>query len=372
MNQSLANIASGRRVNIDTVEFSVVGVKWEPDNVSKIAVESPNGEFRFSKTNRIPVFNDHSSHKLHVRFKKGSTDVGELFVEGALYAFRYGQNVHTSSNLKVACIRTLRRLQELLGFEVEDGAWERWRSGDIALGRVDLAINFELESPEQVADFVRQFGRQAVEQGSHVVVRDKSVSWLPKNGSEYSITLYDKGRQMLETERRYHDDAILTRLVEESANLLRVEVRLRRAELKRNGLHFVSGWSTETARTVYEKYFGRLPVFDVASGPLTAQDLGVIPERLRPVYALHKAGVDVGLCYSTRTMSRHRASFRAHGIDLKCPSQPAPATSVVALLRDSGKARTPKWLIDAGKAPPRKRKVAKPKGGRATRRALRE
>ncbi|MDP3843015.1 MAG: hypothetical protein Q8Q81_10545 [Oxalobacteraceae bacterium] len=94
-------------VNIDTVEYSVEGMDFHIPGTKTAHLTNDDGEILDSYQNRISIPGRFESHSLQVRtihFGK------QLTVEGSPFAFLYGQNIFTSSNLSKGCIKTLKHV----------------------------------------------------------------------------------------------------------------------------------------------------------------------------------------------------------------------------------------------------------------------
>lgn len=346
------------QVNIDTVEFSVSGVHVASLGATKVMTTSPDGEILSMSTNRKPIVGAYQRHPLQVRFRQRPENLGKngvLFVEGSLFGFRYGQNVHTSGKLRSGCIAALREIQNQIGFTSSADAWSRWRDGDIALHRVDLAVNFDLGSELAVRALIKRLAHQLIGRNTNCHAYDGYVSLAPQRATKYCVAGYAKGPQLRSKLKSAKSDLNFARLVSESEGLLRVEVRLRKPELKRLGLSFARDWTPERARDVFRQYVAKLPALDVTSGPVSEDEFNTIPPKLRSVFILHKLGADLASIYPPRTLARYRAKFRLLGIDIACPNlESAPSNSTLS----PRPVRTPKWLIDAGMAPPKVRRRA--------------
>lgn len=330
------------------------------DEVTKVLVSTPEG-VQQQITNRKPVPGKYGRHALHYRVKSRSPHDHELFVEGSPFANRYGQNVWSSGNVKLACTSTVKHLIRELNINAAPDTIAAWNDGNIELHRVDLAVNFRLESSQQVDEALTLLKHLLVAKRRQCSTHRRYAAYRPKSGTQYQIAAYDKGDQMSLKSSGNHADDLFRNLAKECEGILRIEVRLRRAELHKLKLPLARDWRPETAREVFRKYFARLPLRDVTFGPLSAADFEGIDERRRPAIALHKLGVDWRLIYCARTRTRHKAYFKGRGIDLDCPNLPGPAISLADMLsKPEAIARTPRWLIEAGMAPRRKRKRPQP------------
>ncbi|EMH2964041.1 hypothetical protein V6G44_000003 [Burkholderia multivorans] len=353
---NLFAILNGKfQVNIDTVEFDVEGASVRDINTTTVTIKGPDGQFRGSRSNRLSIPGVDGRHALQIRYIERPEHLGRpgiLHVEGSPFANTYGQNVYTSANLRRGCILALKAIEEQIDFTASEDAWARWKAGDIELRRVDLAVNFDLGSVQAVRSYLDRLAHQVVSQRCHSHVYDKFVSVIPRNGSEYGITVYAKGEQ-LKFNLKANTEPNFVRLVEESQALMRIEVRLRRKELEKLKLSTVSDWTPERAREVFRTYADRLPTLDVLSGPLEPAELQGLPSNLRAVYAIHKTGTDLKMIYAARTLARHRATLRKLGVDINCPALPDAPLNDDLNVRPM---KTPQWMIDARMAPRKKAK----------------
>lgn len=348
--------------NIDTIELSVREVRNTfkiPNTITAHLVNDDDGVHVDSYQNRIPINGQFGAHNLQVR----TMNTGEkLAGEGSPYAYVYGQNTFTNRNMKRAAIIVIRNACKAIGFKPTAEQRSRWLAGDINLERVDIAVNFRLKSENEVASILKQIKRQLVEQDCAMRVVGSTVYQIPGEGKHHSYGFYAKGPQ-LRRSKRYNQLPDKDKYMEECESILRVEIRLRAAALAELGLSKVSDWTDASAKKSFNKYMRKLKFLNITSGPLTADEIELLPSRLCHVLALHKAGYDLNTLYLPRTLQRHQSDFRKLGIDLKVPSQ--AANSVVSLTKllspKNAIKATPEWLVDAGIAPPPPNVASKPR-----------
>jgi hypothetical protein len=358
MEDIYSNILSGDfQVNIDTVDFSMENITLEIPNTLISLITTSEGEILQARTNRKSVPALESAPPLYIRYRShpGSSK-GQLFVQGSPYAHLYGQNVWTSDNVQNAVSPAIRRILKYLDIPVSKEISNRLMAGDVRLHRIDLAVNFRLEYEEDVDSAIKQLKHLLASQRCQSNLHQRYVALAPKGSKNYMISVYAKGSQV-QTSKNI-DTEIRERLARACARILRIEVRLRRSELRKLNLSFVSDWTDQTAQDVFRKYFARLPLKGLSFGPLSHNDFVNIDDRMRPVLALHKMGVDWRLTYSDATRARHKAYFRQRGINLDSPNQLKSEISLAEMLNRKGAiARTPTWLIDEGMAPTPRRQA---------------
>ncbi len=339
-------------VTVDTVEFTVSGIGWDVSNQTRCLVSNGDGELVFCSTNRLPVTGKYGMHSLQVRYNPITKT---LRVEGSLFGFILGQNVFTSQRLAQGLAYVIQVLKKKLGFSFAMPITELINE-HVTLHRVDLAVNLQFESEPFVKTCLQQITRQLIEQNCTVHKAFTSVYWTPQEGRYYSIIFYDKGeavrRQCLPKAKRAGDEEqkFVENLCNECDGLLRVEVRLMSAELKKQGLQNVKAWRGDAPKEIFNRYYGNVPVLNVVTSGMSPADFEGVPDRLRPVIALRKLNVPMDMVYSDRTQARHRAEFRKRKIDLNCPAQET-AVPLANFLTASRIKPTPPWLIDARFAP---------------------
>ncbi|OMR89895.1 hypothetical protein AQ732_05440 [Burkholderia pseudomallei] len=339
-------------VNIDTVEFTVSGIEWDVSGQTRCLVSNGDGELVFSSTNRLPVNGKYGMHDSQVRYNPITKT---LRVEGSLFGFILGQNVFTSQRLAKGLIWVISHLKKKLGFSFAVPMRELIDE-HVTLHRVDLAVNLQFESGRFVKTCLQQITRQLIEQHCTVRKAFTSVYWTPQDGRYYSIIFYDKGeavrRKCLPKAKRADDDEqeFFKALCNDCDGLLRIEVRLQSAELKKQRLKSVKAWSGEAPKEIFNRYYRNVPVLNVVSSGMSRTDFDGVPDRLRPVIALHKLNAPMELVYSDRTLARHRSTFRKLKVDLIPPAR-AKVTPLAKLLTASRIKPTPTWLVDARFAP---------------------
>ncbi|MDH2917233.1 MAG: phage/plasmid replication protein [Gallionella sp.] len=332
----------------DTMEGSLAKGKIVVPDADRLILCDADGVIKKTFGNRKKIPGKMQVHSMHIR----SMDNNErLTFEGAISGCKFGQNLYALGDVRRASMIAAKQALRVCG---EHEIRARIAPEDIFLDRVDLVVNFRLESEEEVLRVLKQIKRQLIEQHGPTNTHGSTVCWAPKDGKEYMIVMYAKGRQLLNAmQRRKQRPPYWGALVEEATCILRVEVRVRRGELRKLGLEKASDWHEDTASKVFNKYFGNLKLLKVTSSVFSKDELTALPQRLRPVLALHKLGFDLEQVYTPRSCQRHRDFFRKQGVDLRCPSQPENTTMSVLdyLSPDKAVCEAPEWMIKQGLAP---------------------
>ncbi|WP_433695065.1 phage/plasmid replication domain-containing protein [Paraburkholderia phenoliruptrix] len=340
------------RVHFDTIKFAVSGIEWDVSGQTSCMVSDGDGVLLFDRTNRLPVSGKFGMHALQVRY---SPTKKMLYVEGSLFGFILGQNVFTSQRLAKGLARVISNLKKKLGFSFAV-PMQKLIDEHVTLHRVDMAVNLTFGSGRFVKTCLRQIVRQLIEQDCSVRKAFTSVYWTPQDSRYYSLIFYDKGedirRRYLAKAKRTGDkeQKFYEALCDECDGLLRIEVRLKSAELKKRGLRNVKAWSGDAPKEIFNRYYRNVPILNVVSSGMSRVDFHGVPDRLRPVIALRKLNAPMELVYSDRTMARHRATFRKLKIDLTSPAR-AKVVPLAKVLTASRIKPTPTRLIDAQFAP---------------------
>lgn len=341
-------------MNIDTIIFEVSGIKTHLHDTPYASVITPDGEIIFDKSNRKRIDGRLPIHALQVRHNKKE---GKLTIEGSPNAFLYGQNIFTLKDPRALCLRALKNVRTIIPFEIDSDAKERILKGDIDLYRIDIAENFYFADVDQALKILQQIKLQFASQYAKTSTNMSSARWASRSGSGYSITFYDKYTQMLSKKKT--NDEELKRLINECRGVIRVELTLRRKELKKLGLTKLSAWDKGTPERIFYKYFSLVPLYNATFGSLTTKELDSIPKKLRRAYKLHKKGDDLKDSFGKSYVKKIYTAFRKLGYDLRCPNQATEAVSLKGLFSEERRMPKPKWLKKSNLWPEKKVKTRK-------------
>lgn len=218
------------------------------------------------------------------------------------------------------------------------------------LGRIDLTGSWLLDRAEDVVPFLR-----AMEESVWCPYRGKGVMnhvgtlyyGFTKKGErakDWQLKLYSKGLDV--TAHPLPSPAYsVPGLLDEVNRTVRVELTLRKAELKRLGLTKVGDWTPAKVGEIWRHYVAKLER-EKAAVNLDAVDLAQLGLKPRHVafLAAWKNGTDLRDCMPGRTFRRLRSELRdatGHDIALRCPK-----SNVVPLRRlvvASDAADRPQW-----------------------------
>lgn len=347
-------------INIDTVKFSVDGVEMQVPDATTQMTTNKDAEIIYCATNRMPLAGIDGKHTLYYRYQPTKK---RLTIEGSLGGYLFGQNVFTSWNVHRLCWEVLARAHKELRFRVDDETTARWRAGDIQLERVDLAVNFMLDSSDQVEQILQQAAQQLVIRTS-MQKFGTTVYWAPRGGKAYKIGLYDKGRQMMASARaratpkasnrdtstiapQNYRASSLDRLSELCKKVLRMELRLNKAALRDRKLETAATWTRDSTVNVFKRYLQNVPLMNAIVGDIDTFDYSSLKPRQRSVVAIHLSGAPVNKIFAKSTRARHVTMFRKIGLDLKAKVSGKDAVELDCFFEGKQK-KPPKWLREFG------------------------
>jgi hypothetical protein len=338
-------------VSIDTIEMEVQGEDFLLPNASHAQLISKDGEVLTRYQNRQEVKGKEGMHSLHARTKNSGKT---LCIEGSPYGHKYGQNVFTSPHILPACIVALKSVCSSCEIKPSPENKAKWMAGEIDLRRVDLAANFKISAALDASDVLHQISLQFLNFGIPMRRVGTSLYWAPRSGKEWTIALYAKGPEM-HRKKGLKSHPHRNPLLKECENMIRIEVRLRASELRKRGLAKASAWNENTAYMVFSSYMKKLNFLPSIQHSFDADELEKLPGRLRPPYALHKAGIDLSTVFDPRTLQRHRKDFKSMGIDVCTPNQLGSQTLALRKILGPARAYTaaPEWMVNAGIVPKR-------------------
>ena len=339
------------RVNIDTVDFSIRG-EFSNLGASIVTARRDGEQIVGEYGNRVRMVGKYKAHSIYARSMNSGS---RIMFQGAPFAYAYGQNLYTSSDLLRGCGLVIKRAIRKFDIKHTDKQLRQWLDGDIDLTRVDLAVNFQVGSESEGREVLHQVGRQLFETNRSMSRYDSTVYFKPRDGKDYQLVFYAKGPQVRSL-KRYQDIPGREKLLEHCQGIVRIELRLLASELRKLGLEKAVAWKEDTAERIFRKYMAtKLDFLNVTSGPVTNEELVKLPQKMRPVLALHKLGHDLlPNVYSLRTRQRQTKFFREEGIDIRCPNQAVESITTLKKYLSPKKVINdpPQWMLELKLVPP--------------------
>lgn len=225
---------------------------------------------------------------------------------------------------------------------------------DGVVTRVDLTHMFQLASEADVTAWLR-----TAELVAHIARRGKGVmhgntlvmgSASGKSFTRWQIVLYGKGSEVRARplpEPMMQHPSVLTW----AARNLRVEVRLGRLELEKQGLRKLSRWASFSSADCDDLWRSKVDQMEFNVGDKEF-DMSSLPRLLQPTYAAWLSGADVRNMFSRRTFYRYRSQILKHaGVDISVPPPSRPTAEIIPLRRviDVQPCARPDWAdeVDA-------------------------
>lgn len=264
-----------------------------------------------------------------------------LEISGNLAKFMQGHNIFGPDDLPELLHAFLARVQPIL-----------WPEGlpyiDVwggKLSRVDCTSGLLLETPSDVLSYLlaaEERGNcshrgRGVMKGQGTLVYGDATG---KRAKAWQLTLYAKG---LEVAKHPLPELMMARadVLEYVNRLLRVEVRVRTAELNRMGLRTVEQWVPGSCERVWREKVDRIEFME--GTVMACSDFEGVKPRLLDAYDAWQAGRDMRQGRSSRVFYYLRKEMKdVFGVDIsiKCPkSNVVPLRRVIV----AEPARRPPW-----------------------------
>jgi II/X family phage/plasmid replication protein len=234
---------------------------------------------------------------------------------------------------------TIRRANEILdcfslpAFSDDGDYWENNKGEVCSLGaqvsKLDLTRNYLTGSQHDAAAFMAWLDGQSlpyIRRGRKI--GSTTVCWGSPTG-RFMLIAYDKAQEMLDhakdaEHRAEIKDSKVYKYCRENG-LIRVELKLRRQELKDKGLRFLGDITMEKLTEIFNEKVAFLYKAETPDN-LTLAD---IPKAVRLSYTSYINGVDVAQILPRETLRRHAKILRNYGVDLTtAPSVHRLKTSV--------------------------------------------
>ena len=304
-----------------------------------VSAVTADGEVEWSVRRRLAVEGSHSS-KVQVR----SLDPRHLEIDGNPSKFLQGHNVFGSNNLMALCGVFFREVASRLGLPLSPEEFSAIDGGGYSLKRVDIAESFRLPSQEDVATWLRSATSSIRGKHQATSAYHGETIYLGQHSRRISLKAYNKYRELQKKGRLAKEFPFRQALMEHAKPLLRLEVTVRRLELKRRGLLLGSDWQSESIATdlLWER-IGTIKMNQKMR--LKMDEIDELPPRLRAVYKLWTQGEDLRSTYPKATYYRYRGELlREVGIDISVPKpQKAEVIPLIRYLTAEYVPEVPAW-----------------------------
>ncbi|MTV38041.1 phage/plasmid replication domain-containing protein [Duganella radicis] len=239
------------------------------------------------------------------------------------------------------------RLTRKLSLKVRADDFAAWGSGDVALLEIHLTANFSCPAGyiTSVIDAIDANNGT----GKHRSDEDRiSLGWTPTRRSKYSmLSIYYKWKEL---QRRFgpRPGEVRRRLLDESRDAIRAEIKLFSQFLKRQNLNKVSAWSRIDPSMLYFEKLSSYQIHSFAQRQLTSDELRTLSKPERRVYRLWLAGTDLMDQFSSRTtVYKYAKSIKERiGVDTmaRCRPKRLASLDLGEIFDRSNALGVPNWL----------------------------
>jgi II/X family phage/plasmid replication protein len=310
-----------------TVELpDPIGVAINDGHVCRVR---PDGTLHWSTACKRQLEGSHSSSMLFRAL--GAADDGVcgsgLQISGNPTKFLQGHNLFGSDCPTDLLTRLIDRVgPELWPNVYHDASLIDFAQGDIS--RIDLTASWMLERSSDVVPYLRAMEERVwCPYRGRGVMNDTGTLYYGrvdkgKRAKEWQLKLYHKGAEI--TVHRLPEAAYsVPGLLDDANRTIRVELTLRSAELKRQGLSKIGDWTPEKVAQIWRSYVAKLD-FGEATINLDTLDLAELGLKTRHATALGawKAGNDLRCIMKPSTFRRLRSELKeatGYDIALRCP-----------------------------------------------------
>lgn len=288
-----------------------------------------------------------------------SVELGMVEVSGNPAKWFQGHNLFGTDDVPGLFLATMERVASMVDVEPSDDDRAAWLRGDARISRVDCTTMLELDSLEEVMEWLR-----AADQVANVKWRGRGHydpgtltfgrSEKGKRAKDWQLVLYCKGKEISLPGHELNPELpMASELWEWAQNKLRIELRLRSAELKRLGLLTVGDWKDpEQAALLRGRYFSKVEMSEQQMMHISRE--GDLKPSEMNALAAWRAGADPKSYMKHSTFFRCRKSImETVGIDIGARVNVTPFVPLVRAL-EARPATVPAWAQDLQFNPPRR------------------
>jgi II/X family phage/plasmid replication protein len=334
---------------IDTLSFQVpilhTGIK--SDRILKVKMD---GSIEWETITHRKVEGTWSSNAMVKSINQiTDTDYTLLKIECSP-KFVQGHNTFGTECIKTLINSILHKLATNLKNEIPEIAIfldpENINHDRIEIFRIDINRMFQLPTFTDVQNWIRSAIYTSHTRSGRPSLKHGTIYWN-KNSRRWAFKAYSKLQEIQETKQKLPINQTTNKLLHFLENLLRLELTLRKKELRDINLTYSSDFTQLTINELYSKYLEKINMTEKLH--LTAKDFDQLPNRVKKTYQLWQAGLDPSLSMSRMTFYRHRQELQLFGIDISTPFA-RNETNIIPLVRvlEATPVSTPDWLLKSG------------------------
>ena len=318
-----------------------------PLNAGTVMKIDSDGFLEWRSPCRIPVKGSHASG-VQVR-STGATDfegrATTLWFSGNPSKFLQGHNIFGSDDLISLMLDTYLKVLEALNIVPNIDDLRKVKEGDYPLMTVDINQSFNLGSRADVLQWIRAAEYKSKTRHGRPAMKGGTLYW-GKNSQRWALKVYSKGEEIEAPKHRLPTELTNTLLPEWADTKLRLELRLKKKELREIEIKNAKDLNVQKVRKIYENYVRKLEMSEQIA---LSDDLQMnLPRGLCSTYILWKQGQDLRSILPKNTYYRHRRSLLEQGIDIAFRQESVEKTNVIPLLKvlEAEPASIPAWAFE--------------------------
>ncbi len=309
-----------------------------------VSYSDTNESYKKHYQRKIKVRNYNTSLSVHSKQNGALIEVSGNFVK-----FMQGHNIFGTNDLQGLCRDVLLELTKRLGITLTQSDLNDVIQGNYKVQCVDIAGNYRLKSHDEVPKVIRGIEMHARDLGEDVSNYGRETVYFNQHNKNKALKFYDKSAE-LSKHPLPMDLPERERLLEYSKNLVRAELTLGAAELKRNSLNMGHRWTVKIARQLLCDAVASSAVGGKIKRILLPTEYDELPNAYRLTYRLWVHGDDIRSLFDIQKFRRHRRALQNYKIDIAKP-QPKSSIDMVdikACLSPENMAKFPSFARKSG------------------------
>ncbi len=234
-------------------------------------------------------------------------------VSGNPIKFLQGHNIFGCSDIYFLTYQAVKKCFQVLGLDylISDLKTSVF-SGDWRVTRIDITKMLQLDTNEQVDDYIFHTSRTSHIRSGNVEFT-KNTLYFGKNSTVWSIKIYNKFKELSSRSKKHQLPLPLkfSGLKEWVEGQLRVELTLRKKELDK--LEMINPDKLQkNINKLFNDYLGKIEM----KPQKEIENLFILPKALQGTYLLWKQGNRLKELLSKPTFYRHRKELLNYGVDI--------------------------------------------------------
>lgn len=262
---------------------------------------------------KVQVRNYNTSLNVHSKQNGQQIEVSGNFVK-----FLQGHNIFGSNDLQGLCRDVISEVAKRLDIIISKADWIEILKGYYEVMGVDVAGNYRVFSREEVPMIIRGIELHWRDQGLNVSNYGSQTVYLDQHNKNVALKFYDK-RAELRKHPLPNDLPERLRLLKYTRPLVRAELTLGAAELRRRGLDKGANWSAQLAKELLLDEVAASGLGGEIKRVLLPVEYDELPHLLKLTYRLWLHGDDVKELFDIQKYRRHRNALQNYRIDISKP-----------------------------------------------------